>query len=139
MRSGTEEVMATLTAPRPAHHAPRGYYREAARAGAPSVAHRASRAQLRLRRTVALLVLATAALLAVFVLGRASVNAAPAVDGQGSATPVVYTVQPGDTLWAIATKVAPKSDPRQTVHLLRELNGLTSGAVEIGQQLTVPN
>ena len=133
--------MATLTAPRPAHHAPRGYYRDAARAGAPSAydRRRASRAQLRLRRTVALLILATVALVAVFVLGRSSSNAAAPVEGQKASAPVTYTVQPGDTLWGIAAKVAPKSDPRQTVHLLRELNGLTTGQLEIGQALTVPN
>lgn len=135
--------MATITAPRPAHHAPRGYYREAARAGAPILSSgrtssRVTPAQVRLRRTVAFLILATAALVAVFVLGRTSVHAAPPVAGETTPTSVVYTVAPGDSLWSIATHVAPKTDPRSTIHLIREINGLSSGAVQVGQKLTIP-
>ena len=104
-----------------------------------SRARRVSAAQLRVRRTVAVLVLATVALLVVFVLGRASVHAAQSGTDTTSATPVVVTVQAGDTLWTIATRIAPKADPRATIRAIRELNGLSTGAVQAGQRLVLPH
>ena len=97
-----------------------------------------SRAQVRLRRTIAVLVLATIALIAVFVLGRASVHAAQPTPTTKAATPAVVTVQAGDTLWTIATRIAPKSDPRATIRAIRELNGLSTGSVQAGQRLVLP-
>lgn len=47
-------------------------------------------------------------------------------------------VQPGETLWQIATRVAPGADPRTTVHRIEELNGLTTARVSAGQRLYVP-
>ena len=47
-------------------------------------------------------------------------------------------VQPGETLWQIATRVAPGTDPRTTVHRIEELNGLTTATVSAGQRLYVP-
>jgi LysM domain len=47
-------------------------------------------------------------------------------------------VQPGETLWQIATRVAPGSDPRTTVHRIEELNGLPTATVSAGQRLYVP-
>lgn len=50
-----------------------------------------------------------------------------------------YTVQQGDTLWAIAAELAPNSDPRDYVANLVELNQLTSANVIPGQDLILPN
>ena len=47
-------------------------------------------------------------------------------------------VQPGQTLWQIASRVAPGTDPRTTVHRIEELNGLTTATVSAGQRLYVP-
>lgn len=55
----------------------------------------------------------------------------------GSATRYV-TVQPGQTLWQIALRVAPAEDPRATVDRLRALNGLGTLAIQAGQRLVVP-
>jgi hypothetical protein len=44
----------------------------------------------------------------------------------GSPVPItdeVYVVQPGDTLWSIAERIAPDSDPRPIVEELREMTG----------------
>ncbi|NHC13658.1 LysM peptidoglycan-binding domain-containing protein [Motilibacter deserti] len=50
-----------------------------------------------------------------------------------------YTsVEPGDTLWAIALRVAPQDDPRDTVDRILELNALTTAKIEPGQRLIVP-
>jgi len=48
----------------------------------------------------------------------------------------LYLVQPGDTLWAIATVLAPGSDPRPIVARLEEANG--GNVLEIGQRLVIP-
>lgn len=50
-----------------------------------------------------------------------------------------YTVQQGDTLWAIAAELAPNSDPRDYVANLVELNQLTTANVTPGQDLVIPN
>ena len=44
----------------------------------------------------------------------------------GSHVVVHYRVQPGDTMWSIARRVAPNSDPREIVDLLVEAHGSTS-------------
>lgn len=50
----------------------------------------------------------------------------------------VVRVGAGETVWDVAARVAPQSDPRAVVERMRELNGLVGSAVEPGQQLTVP-
>ena len=47
-------------------------------------------------------------------------------------------VQPGETLWQIATRLAPSTDPRTTVQRIEQLNGLTTATVSAGQHLYVP-
>ena len=51
---------------------------------------------------------------------------------------VTVTVQPGESLWAIAGSVAPERDARDVVADIVQLNNLTAGAVLPGQQLYVP-
>ncbi len=50
----------------------------------------------------------------------------------------VVTVEPGDSLWAIAVQRAPDADPRQTVDRIISRNGLRSPMIVPGQQLEVP-
>lgn len=51
----------------------------------------------------------------------------------------VVTVEPGDTLWDIATAANPGGNVGDTVHEIAELNALPStGDLQIGQQLAVP-
>jgi LysM repeat protein len=52
----------------------------------------------------------------------ASLNGPSGAAAQRSTGPV--TVRPGDTLWSIAERVAPGTDPRAEVAELRRLNGL---------------
>lgn len=51
----------------------------------------------------------------------------------------VVRVGAGETVWDVAQRVAPKSDPRAVVEQIRNLNGLVGSAVEPGQQLEVPD
>jgi hypothetical protein len=49
--------------------------------------------------------------------------------------PAQIVVHDGDTLWSIATVVAPSRDPRATVDELRRINGLGSADLAAGQVL----
>lgn len=82
---------------------------------------------------LALLVL----LLVAFTLGRVATSQA----ATGHPHPPTYqqtTVHTGESLWAVARRVAPGHDPRQVIDKLRALNHLSSAIVIPGQQLLVP-
>jgi nucleoid-associated protein YgaU len=85
-------------------------------------------------RCVAVFVITLLAL-ATFSIGRTAVGASPSSAGPALTQ---VTVQPGDTLWAIAKRVAPGDDPRDTIHRILEINGLHDSAVQAGQRLGVP-
>ena len=46
-----------------------------------------------------------------------------------------HVVQPGETLWSIATELDPEGDVRDTVDQLAELNG--GSALSVGQRLVL--
>jgi hypothetical protein len=76
-------------------------------------------------------------LLVIMFSGRLSADAGTSMLEQGRATGVVV-VQPGENLWQIAKSVAPQTDPRETVTLIRELNGIGDSVVVAGQSIIVP-
>jgi LysM repeat protein len=49
--------------------------------------------------------------------------------------PSTVVVQPGETLWSIATSIAPDRDPRTVVAELERRNDLTQPTVRGGQVL----
>jgi nucleoid-associated protein YgaU len=56
--------------------------------------------------------------------------------GTGSGAPDdVYVVEPGDTLWSIAERLAPDEDPRPIVHRLAERAG--GSVLRPGQRLSL--
>jgi len=66
---------------------------------------------------------------------------ARAAGPQASPTPVrtlSVTVQQGDSLWVIAERTAPDTDPREVVLSIQELNGMRSNTIQPGQVLLVP-
>ena len=69
--------------------------------------------------------------------------AGPAVRALGSTeTPArvsqtSYVVREGDTLWSIARRLAPGTDPRRVVDLLSATNGIQAGRLVPGQTLVV--
>jgi len=81
----------------------------------------------------ALASVAVAALLAVVapVLG----GRAPASSAVPSPPAAAVVVEPGDTLWSIARRVAPDRDARLVVADLRMLNSLPSADITVGQRL----
>ena len=89
------------------------------------------------RRGRVLLVAALAAVLfGSFALGRTASQAAP-LSAPGPAVQVA-TVQPGDSLWAVAQRIAPDNDTRQVVAQIRRLNDLSGSELRVGQQLLLP-
>lgn len=49
-----------------------------------------------------------------------------------------YTVGSGDTLWGIASTVAPHADPRDVVAEISVLNNLATSQLAAGQALAIP-
>ena len=94
--------------------------------------------QLTRRGRMVVVLLSTAfLLLVILVSGRVSADAGTSLVDQGRATGVVV-VQPGESLWQIARAIAPGADPRETVSLIRDLNGLGDSTVVPGQSIVVP-
>jgi hypothetical protein len=60
-------------------------------------------------------------------------GASGGVDGQA-----VHVVERGDTLWDIASRMAPGSDPRPIVDQIKQLNGLDDSRLSVGQRLRLP-
>ena len=82
-------------------------------------------------------------LLAALILSLAGLLNSPAKAADNASgltvTPAVsVTVQPGESLWAIAGKVDPDRDPRDVIADIVQLNDLQAGKVMPGQQLFVP-
>lgn len=86
-------------------------------------------------RIVLILFVMTLLVLAGFTLGHGSSQAA---DKHHKATQHTLIVQPGESLWAVANRIAPQADPRAVVADIESLNHLSGPNVEPGQQLVVP-
>jgi Tfp pilus assembly protein FimV len=96
-------------------------------------------APVRLTRRGRLIVVLTMMALLVaagLVLGHGSSQAAGR--GSAAATSRTLTVRPGETLWAVAARIAPHSDPRLVVADIESRNHLAGVEVRAGQQLRVP-
>lgn len=107
----------TLVRPRTSHSRP---------------ASRVSPAVLWRRRVVAVL-------LALGVLAGAgrvmtAMGGAPLAVSDPTPTASSYVVEPGDTLWEVAERVAPSADPRPVVDALTEARG--TSAVSPGETIT---
>jgi hypothetical protein len=89
------------------------------------------------RGRLALLVAAVLCMLLGFLLGDTLSFTAGSVSPSPSSRSVV--VQPGQTLWGIATQVAPHADPRATVQKIIVLNHLPSTGLQAGQELSLPS
>ena len=152
-----EAPMSTLTLPPVAHpSAPRPLASRTSRAsaqapvpggveGASSGRHARASCPVRLTRRgrlVArwLLVLATIGLVLTAVVGAVLLGGGSAQGGEHAApVPVSYhLVAPGETLWQIALRAEPGSDPRDLVEQIVELNHLSSAELPVGLRLAVP-
>ena len=93
------------------------------------------RTRVRRRRLTALCVAAgLAAVLSGPVANAVGVGGAP--EEPPSRT---YVVRPGDTLWSLAARFAPRTDPRVVVDAIASANDVDPGALVPGQQLSIPS
>lgn len=86
------------------------------------------------RVAVLLAALLTVAVLVV-ALGSSTIAAGDAGDPVPTQT---VTVQPGDTLWELATDANPNGDLRQTVDDIMRLNSLPTAHLPMGSEIAVP-
>ena len=86
------------------------------------------------RVAVLLAALLTVAVLVV-ALGSSTIAAGDAGDPVPTQT---VTVQPGDTLWELATDANPNGDLRQTVDDIMRLNALPTAHLPLGSEIAVP-
>jgi LysM repeat protein len=85
------------------------------------------------------LVLLAALLLSLAGLLKSPAKAADTASGLSVTETVTVTVQPGESLWAIAVDADPNRDARDTIADIVQLNNLEDGKVMPGQQLFVPS
>lgn len=86
-------------------------------------------------RLVLGLVVVFFALLAWITVGGGTADASA---GQSAQVSKSVVVQPGESLWSIATDIAPERDPREVIMRIRDLNSLGTQHVYPGQSLVVP-
>jgi len=73
------------------------------------------------------------------VLAVAAPAAARVVSGPDvEVVAVTYVVEPGDTLWSIASATSPGADPRAVIDAIVQTNGLQGASIQPGQALVVP-
>lgn len=84
-------------------------------------------------------------LLAILALPLAALIAVGTLNGGGATATMedvvgleFVTVQPGQTLWGLATELAPSADPRDVIDSLMRFNRLASADIAAGQQLAIP-
>ena len=73
------------------------------------------------------------------VLSGPVANAVGVGGEQEPSSPRTYVVRPGDTLWSIATRLAPSTDPRIVVDAITSANGLDPSDLVPGHELSIPS
>jgi hypothetical protein len=106
------------------------------------------RPTLRITRRGRVVLGAVLALPVAAVLVSMAVNSIPAAASSASSAAVssgaassefdFVTVGEGESLWSVAERVAPASDPRDVIADIERLNGLESSVVAAGQSLAIP-
>jgi hypothetical protein len=97
------------------------------------------KAHLRLtRRGRGVLIVLASVPLVVGLIFMVNAGGAAATDS-GAPTHFGYvTVEAGQSLWAIAEKVAPNADPREVIADIVSLNQLEGGVVSPGERIAIP-
>lgn len=96
--------------------------------------------RLRLTRRGRLVLVAAVTMLTVLAGLTLGLGSSLAASGGPAPDAARHTVilAPGQTLWSLATRIAPHDDPRLVVADIEALNHLTGAPVQAGQRLIVP-
>ncbi len=114
-----------------------GYNRAEVTAGVASEA--SSKLRLTRRGRIVFGALATMVIAALFALIAVFGATHAAASSESSAAEFSYVVvQPGDSLWSVASALDPSSDPRDVVAEIVRLNQLEGSGVQAGQPIAVP-
>ncbi|GAC1445065.1 MAG: hypothetical protein NVSMB55_23950 [Mycobacteriales bacterium] len=97
----------------------------------------APRTRITRRGRLLLVALGALLLLAAISVGRTGSQAATYVEN--GPTVQQTTVQPGETLWSVAQRIAPRNDPRDVIAQIQRINHLSTSSVQVGQQLLLPS
>jgi LysM repeat protein len=102
-------------------------------------AHAVHDGRVRLTRRGRLVVVL--AVLALLVVGFSATGhvASQAASSAGVQHARTVTVAPGESLWALAERIAPHADPRLVVDRIIQINHLAGARILAGQQLVVPD
>lgn len=102
-------------------------------------ARQATRLRMTARGRRVLLAVASVPLAVGIAFGVISGGAAIASnEGGASASFQTVMVVPGDSLWSIASKVAPTADPRVVIEEITALNALEGATLQVGDELAIP-
>jgi len=82
------------------------------------------------------LVVATAFTLLALAVGRSGTGASVAVPAATQVAVRYHVVQPGDTLWDLASALDPSADPRPLVDALAAAHG--GASLEVGERIALP-
>jgi hypothetical protein len=103
-----------------------------------------TRVRLTRRGRIVVAGLITASLVLVAALAWLAGTARADASGSGVPSSAVYhslrsvVVLPGQSLWSIATRYEPRSDPRSVIQEIIDLNALSGTSVQPGQRLWLP-
>jgi LysM repeat protein len=95
------------------------------------------RSRLRMTRRGRAVLLGLVATPLVIIALVAGINAGGAT-ATGSAPLSTVTVTAGETLWQVATQIAPKADPRDVIADILSVNKLASTDLQPGEKLKIP-
>ena len=99
----------------------------------------AARARLRMTRRGRSVLLALVSLPIVVMLLALALNGGGATASLEAGAPAeIVMVQPGESLWTLAERIAPGADPRDVIEELKAFNRLASADVWAGQQISIP-
>ena len=104
----------------------------------PSAAKPTPRLRMTRRGRIVLTALVAIPLAAGGVVGVLNAGGAAANSSASSATFHYVTVAPGESLWQIATQVAPSADPRDVIDDIVDLNQLSTTELQAGQRIAIP-
>jgi nucleoid-associated protein YgaU len=109
-----------------------------ARAARPAAPVRQGRLRITARGYAVLTFLVALPLVVAAFVFATNGGGAVATDQSSHASFSYLTVQPGDTLWQLAGKIAPSADPRDVISDIEHLNQLSTSDVQPGQRLAIP-